>query len=50
MRDAYVRSVTLMLTAVAIGALAGLLLGLAGGLRPRSPFAGLASAVSYVGC
>ncbi len=48
-RDAYVRSVTLMLIAVVIGAAAGLLLGLAGGLRPRSPFAGLASAVSYVG-
>ncbi len=47
--DAYTRSLTLMLLAVAIGSLAGLALGLVSGLRPRSPVAGLASAVSYVG-
>ena len=47
--QAYLRSVVLVLSAVALGSILGLALGLISGLRPRSLLAGVASAVSYVG-
>ena len=46
---AYIRSMVLLLLSVALGSGLGLLLGFASGLRPNSPQATLASAVSFVG-
>ena len=48
-REAYFRSIVLLLLAVSLGSIVGLFLGLISGLRPRSVIAGLASSVSYIG-
>ena len=46
---AYGRSLMLLIPAVVLGSSAGVLLGLISGLRPGSRWAGLASAVSFLG-
>ena len=46
---AYYRSFVLLLTAITLGAAAGVVLGIIGGMRPGSRVAGLASSISFVG-
>jgi len=46
---AYLRSMVLLMLSVALGSGMGLLLGFAAGMRPNSPQATVASAVSFVG-